>query len=65
MERLAYPVHEAAELLGIGRTKVYAEIAAGRIESVTVGSRRLVPYSALEAYIERLRIEQRGSVPAA
>ena len=27
---------------GIGRTKLYEEISAGRIESVTIGKRRLV-----------------------
>lgn len=40
-------VDEAAHLAGIGRTRLYAEIGAGRIRSVTSGRRRLVPASAI------------------
>jgi excisionase family DNA binding protein len=54
-ERLLYPLTEAAELLGIGRTLLYEELAHDRIETVTVGRRRLIPRQALEAYVERLR----------
>lgn len=37
----------AAQLLGIGRTALYAEIGAGRIRSIKVRGRRLVPASAI------------------
>lgn len=40
-------VDEAAEALGIGRSSVYAEMAAGRLRSLTVGRRRLIPSSAV------------------
>ncbi len=40
-------IAQAAQALGIGRTALYSEIAAGRIRSVKVGRRRLVPSSAI------------------
>jgi excisionase family DNA binding protein len=44
-------IDEAATMLGIGRSKVYAEIAAGRLRSCKAGRRRLVPASAIQSYI--------------
>lgn len=58
-ERLLHPITEAAEIIGFGRTKLYELVSAGKIESVTVGRRRLVPHAALEEYVEQLRAEQR------
>jgi excisionase family DNA binding protein len=40
-------VEQAARALSIGRTALYSEIAAGRIRSVKVGRRRLIPSSAI------------------
>jgi excisionase family DNA binding protein len=40
-------VDEAAAMLGLGRSLTYTEIAAGRLHSVKVGRRRLVPASAI------------------
>lgn len=40
-------IAQASRALGIGRTALYSEIAAGRIRSVKVGRRRLVPSSAI------------------
>lgn len=40
-------IAQAARALGIGRTALYSEIATGRIRSVKVGRRRLVPSSAI------------------
>lgn len=51
-DRLAYPIPEAADLLGIGRTTLYAEIAAGRLATITVGRRRLVTRDALATYLD-------------
>lgn len=45
-------IREAAETLGIGRSRLYDEIGAGRLRSVKVGRRRLVPAAAIRAYIE-------------
>jgi excisionase family DNA binding protein len=40
-------IEQAAQALGVGRTALYSEIGAGRIRSVKVGRRRLVPSSAI------------------
>lgn len=40
-------VREAAELAGLGRTALYAQLGNGRIRSVVVGRRRLIPSSAI------------------
>ena len=49
VERLL-SVDEAAGALGIGRTRLYGELEAGRLRSIHVGRRRLVPSSALAEY---------------
>jgi excisionase family DNA binding protein len=40
-------IEQAAEALGIGRTALYSEIGAGRIRTIKVGRRRLIPSSAI------------------
>ena len=40
-------IGRAAVLAGVGRTTIYAAIGAGRLRSVKVGRRRLVPASAI------------------
>jgi excisionase family DNA binding protein len=44
-------VEAAAEALSIGRTMAWGEIQAGRLRSVKVGRRRLVPSSAIAEYV--------------
>jgi excisionase family DNA binding protein len=53
-DRLAYPINDLAEALGVGRTKLYAEIAAGRIRAKKCGSRTLVPIASARAYLDQL-----------
>jgi excisionase family DNA binding protein len=57
--RLAYPVNEAADLLGISRSQVYELFATGEVSSVKIGARRLVRHEALTGYLDRL--EQGGA----
>lgn len=46
-------IEQAAQALGIGRTVLYSEIWAGRIRSVKIGRRRLVPSSAISEVASR------------
>lgn len=41
--------------LQIARTRVFAMIKSGELESVKVGTSRRVPREALDSYIQRLR----------
>ncbi len=50
---------QAAAAIAIGRSKMYELLAEGVIESVRIGSRRRIPASALEDFVERLRAESR------
>lgn len=45
----------AAELLEVGRTKVYELMSSGELESVKIGRARRIPTAALADYVARLR----------
>ncbi len=51
MERLLLRPHEAAELLGLGRSTVYELIAGGAIPSIIIGKSRRIPLEALRAWV--------------
>lgn len=64
---LLLTAEEAAAQLGVGRTKMFALMSEGEIESVRIGRHRRIPADALTAYVHRLRAEQavdRGPVAA-
>ena len=50
-------IQEACELTRLSRTSLYREISLGRLRTVQVGRRRLVPVRALEDWIEELEGE--------
>ncbi len=58
MDKLLLSPEEAAALLGLKRTFLYALIADARLESLKIGKRRLIPRDALDAFVERERAEQ-------
>ena len=60
MDRLLLTPEDAAELLGVGRTKLYELLRLGAIESVRIGRARRVPADALHDYVTRLRTEASG-----
>jgi excisionase family DNA binding protein len=51
-------VDEAARLLGIGRSLAYDLIRTGRLRSIKIGSRRLVPLAAIDEAISALLEEE-------
>jgi excisionase family DNA binding protein len=64
-DRLSSPqylldVPAAARSLGVGRTTVFQLIRDGRLESVLIGRRRLIPIASIEAYVARLRAGPEG-----
>ena len=54
MRRKLYRVEEVAEVLNIGRTKVFDLIRSGHLASVKVGGSRRVTEQAIDDYIARL-----------
>lgn len=54
MEKLLLTAAEAAELLGVSRTKVYELMYAGLLPSVKLGALRRVPTSGLAEMVDRL-----------
>lgn len=59
-EPLLISVNEALAATGLGRTKLFELMAENKIESVRVGSRRLLPYASISDFVERLREEARA-----
>ena len=52
---MLFAITEAALILGIGRTNVYALLKQGQLRSVKIGGRRLIPRSALEDFVQGLQ----------
>ena len=52
VQRLTCTIDEACEATGLGRTKLYELIGAGRLATTTVGRRRLVIVRSLQALID-------------
>ena len=52
--RTALRVNEACDALGISRTKLYAELASGRLTARKTGSVTLIPVASLNAWLNSL-----------
>ena len=49
--KLGYSIREACRASSLGRTTLYAHIAAGRLRAVRIGGRTIIPAEALHALI--------------
>ena len=49
--KLAYSIKEACQATSLGRSTVFAHIAAGRLKANRVGGRTIIPAEALHALI--------------
>lgn len=54
MDRLLYTPEEAADLLGIGRSRLYDLIRTRDLDSVKIGRSRRISASALTDYVTSL-----------
>jgi len=57
MEQLMYRPIEAARVLGMGRTAIFALIKSGRLQSVKLGGARFITADALRAFVRELEQE--------
>lgn len=55
VEKLLLKPEEAAEILSIGRSKVYELIGTGELASVRIGACRRIPAEALSDFVAGLR----------
>jgi excisionase family DNA binding protein len=60
-EPLLLTVHQAHPIAGIGRDAMYELVRTGRIRSIAVGRKRLIPRSELEAWIQRELLSEETS----
>jgi excisionase family DNA binding protein len=54
VDKRCLSVDETATAVGLGRTKIYELINEGKLKSVKVGRRRLVPAAAVDEFLENL-----------
>jgi excisionase family DNA binding protein len=55
LKPLAVPVNTASDLLGVGNTKMWELIKDGRVQTISIGRRRLVIYDSLERLVKPFR----------
>jgi excisionase family DNA binding protein len=60
MERLLLTAEQAAEMLNIGRCKVYDLLRTGELESIKIGRLRRIPVDNVHRFATRLVEESRG-----
>ncbi len=49
--KIAYSIKEACKASSLGRTTLYAHIAAGRLLARRIGGRTIIPAESLRAFI--------------
>lgn len=55
MEPLVVRIPDACRMIGVGRSKLYELLAAGEIEAVKIGARRLILLASLRGFVEANR----------
>jgi excisionase family DNA binding protein len=55
IDPLSYSIEQLSAQTGLGRTKIYEEINAGRLRAIKIGKRRLIPHTDAAAWIETYR----------
>lgn len=56
-----HTINGFCESYGVGRTTTYAEIAGGRLRSVTVGRKRLIPHEFAEEWLEAIKSQSQNN----
>jgi excisionase family DNA binding protein len=65
MEKVLLTPTEAAQALGVGRTKLYELLGSGALASVWIGASRRIPRTAVDAFVAELTARRgRAGAPA-
>lgn len=59
-QRIAYPVDEGFQVVGISRSRGYQAIKEQRLATYMEGRRRMVTHKALEKYVAERERESQG-----
>ena len=62
MDKKLLTVSEAADMLGLGRSKAYQLVMQGELRSIQIGRARRVPVAALDEFIQRMTNEGVGEL---
>jgi excisionase family DNA binding protein len=60
---IAYTLDQACEIVGLGKTKLYAEIKAGRLKIKKCGARSIVPRDELQRWLDNLPQSEPQVIP--
>lgn len=52
LKPISTTVDDTCRITGLGRTKVYELIAEGKLQTTTIGRRRLVLFASIEALVQ-------------
>jgi len=52
MDTISITIKDACKATGLGRTKIYELINAGRLQAVKIGGRRLIKTASIRAMLE-------------
>jgi excisionase family DNA binding protein len=55
IERRALRINDAAAAYGLGRSTLYKLMSQGKLATVKIGGRRLVPREVMEAFLAQAR----------
>jgi len=58
MEPVLCSIADAARMLGIGKTKLYSILDDGRLETVSIGTRRLVKVASIKRLVEAATLDE-------
>ncbi len=53
VSRLTYRPEDASSLLGVGRAGVYGLIRSGRLRSIRIGRKIIIPASAISEFLDQ------------
>ena len=62
--RALLSIPEFCKIASVGRSTVYEEMSGGRLRSVQVGRRRLIPAAEVRRWLETIAKAGAGEVPA-
>jgi hypothetical protein len=51
LDPVTVTVPKALQISGLGRTKLYELLGAGKVKSTTIGTRRLIDFASLKALL--------------